>query len=325
MTYAKPWKTYDEQLEMLRQRGMAIADSERAKHYLQRMGYYRLSGYWYAFRQRDGDRMNDAFKPGTTFQNIIDLYVFDQRLRMLVFEVLERIEVALRVDVSHTLGKLDRFAHTKPELFDADFGQKVQKSGVTKHHEWINTHARLVTRSKEQFVKHNRNKYGLPLAVWVACEIWDFGALSTLYGGMRVAEQREIAHRYGVSSGRVFATWLRSLNYLRNVCAHYARLWNRNVIDQPSLESVDTLPWLSHFEDSSHARARCFVLLCICKHLMGVINPGSTWSERMQEHLQTFPDLAHVDLNLSGMGAPPDWDEIWEGVRETDTKNPSAI
>lgn len=325
MTYAKPWKTYNEQLEMLRQRGMVITDAERAQHYLQRIGYYRLSGYWYAFRQRDREKVSDTFKSGTTFENIIDLYVFDQRLRTLVLEVLERIEVALRVEVSHTLGKLDRFAHTKPELFDADFGQKVQANGLTKHHHWINTHARLVTRSREEFVKHNRDKYGLPLAVWVACEIWDFGALSTLYAGMRIPDQREIAHRHGVSSGRVFATWLRSLNYLRNVCAHYARLWNRNIIDRPSLESTNTLPWLGNFKDSSHARVRCFVLLCICRHLIGVINPGSTWPERMEEHLHTFPDLAHVGLNLSGMGAPPDWGGVWESIRETDTKNPSAV
>lgn len=325
MPYAKPWKTYDDQLALLRERGMAITDRKRAQHYLQCMGYYRLSGYWYAFREREGGKVCDTFKPGSTFQNIVELYVFDQRLRTLVFEVLERIEVALRVDVSHTLGELDRFAHTRPELFDADFGQKVQKNGLTRHHQWINTHARLVSRSREEFVKHSRSKYGLPLAVWVACEIWDFGALSTLYSGMRVPEQRDIANRYGVASGRVFATWLRSMNYLRNVCAHYARLWNRNIIDQPSLESVETLPWLSHFENSPHAQARCYVLLCLCKHLMEVINPGATWPERLRQHLRSFPELSHVGLSLSGMGAPTNWEDVWTSIQAADTKNPSAV
>lgn len=329
MPYDKPWKNYHEQLDLLRDRGMIVADSERASRYLESIGYYRLSGYWYAFRRRQGDAVLDEYKPGTTFGNIIDLYVFDQRLRALVLEALERIEVALRVDVSHTLGKLHRFAHIKPDLFDADFSEKIQKNGLTRHHQWINKHARLVSRSKEKFVQHHRRKNGLPLAIWVACEIWDFGALSTLYSGMRVAEQGTIANRHGLASGRVFATWLRSLNYLRNVCAHYARLWNRNIIDQPSLPSTDALPWAGQFEGCPHARARCFLLLCLCKHLLAKVNPGSTWPERMRDHLRTFPDLQHVELGLSGMGAPADWEDVWLCIDTTidtaDTKNPSAI
>jgi abortive infection bacteriophage resistance protein len=304
---------------------MAIADPKRALHYLKRIGYYRLSGYWYGFRERDGDKVRDTFKPESTFQNVVELYVFDQRLRTLIFEALERIEVALRVDVSHILGELDTFAHLRPELFDADFSQKVQSNGLTKHHQWINKHARLMSRSKEQFVKHSRGKYGLPLAIWVACEIWDFGALSMLYSGMRIAEQREIANHYGLESGRIFATWLRSMSYLRNVCAHYARLWNRNIIDQPSLPPTDVLPWLSRFEGCSHARARCFLLLCLCRHMMAVVNPSSTWPQRVRKHLHTFPDLEHVGLNLSGSGAPADWDHLWQCISTFDTKNPSAI
>ncbi|HET7663914.1 MAG TPA: Abi family protein [Rhodanobacteraceae bacterium] len=304
---------------------MAIADQGHALLHLESIGYYRLSGYWYAFRERQDDVVRDEYKSGSTFRNIIDLYVFDQRLRALAFEALERIEIALRVDVSHTLGKLHKFAHIKPEFFDDDFGQKIRQNGLTRHHQWINNHARLVSRSKEKFVQHHRSRNGLPLAIWVACEIWDFGALSTLYSGMRVAEQGAIANRYGLASGRIFATWLRSLNYLRNVCAHYARLWNRNIIDQPSLPSTDVLPWVDRFEDCSHARARCFLLLCLCKHLMGVVNPGSTWPERMRDHLRTFPDLQHVGLSLSGMGTPADWEDVWGCVGTADTKNPSAI
>lgn len=258
MLYAKPWKSYQDQLDQLIKRGMLIDDPELAVDYLRRIGYYRLSGYWYAFRKRSGPLVLlsatgkkpsrnktetvalDSFKPGATFQNAVDLYVFDKRLRLLALDALERIEIAIRVDVSHTLGKLETFAHMKPELFDESFGRRVDpRSGVTRHHRWINKHANLISRSKEEFVRHNKSKYELPLAVWIACEVWDFGALSTLYGGMRVSEQDVIAGRYGLSSGRVLASW-------------------------PS---------------------------------------------RLIEHLESFPDLSHLGLSLSGMGAPPNWRE----------------
>ena len=146
MIYPKPWSSYADQLDQLIERGMAVTDRARALDYLERIGYYRLSGYWFAFRERSEplclldehgrkpkkvreERIAlDAFRVGTTFQNAVDLYVFDKQLRLLVMDALERIEVALRVDVSHTLGQLDRFAYLKPELFHDEFSIKLDKA-----------------------------------------------------------------------------------------------------------------------------------------------------------------------------------------------------
>lgn len=235
-----------------------------------------------------------------------------KRLRILAMDALERIEIALRVDVAHTLGQLDAFAYLKSDLFHSEFSQVLNKqSGLTKHHAWLTKHAQLIGRSKEEFVEHNRNKYGQPLAIWVACEVWDFGTLSTLFGGMREAEQDAISARYGLHNGRIFATWLRSLNYLRNVCAHHSRLWNRNIVDQPKLPATVDLPWVAPFEADAHARARCYLLICMLRHLLQVINPTSSWPQRMKTHLQSFPDLDHLGLNLLGMGAADGWQENW--------------
>lgn len=330
MSYTKPWKSYDEQLVQLIQRGMSVTDHGRALDYLERMGYYRLSGYWFAFRERSEplclldehgrkpksvrvERLAlDEFKKGATFQNAVDLYVFDKQLRLLVMDALERIEIALRVDVSHTLGVADKFAYLKPELFHDEFSVKLDKqSGLTAHHEWLSKHAQLIGRSKEDFVRHNKVKYGLPLAIWVACEVWDFGTLSNLFKGMREADQDAIAVQYGVSNGRVFATWLRSLNYLRNVCAHHSRLWNRNMVDQPKLPPSAEMPWVAAFEQDVHARARCFLLLKITLHLLSIINPQSSWPERMKAHLLCFPGLGHLGLNLAGLGAQAGWEADW--------------
>ncbi|MFA1626343.1 Abi family protein [Rhizobium mongolense] len=118
-----------------------------------------------------------------------------------------------------------------------EFSSDLNTDGLTNHHRWLSKHAGLITRSKEEFISHNRGKYGLPVPIWVSCEVWDFGTMSTLYAGMREGDQDAIAKKYGLSNGRVFASWLRSLNYLRNVSAHHSRLWNRNIIDQPKLPS----------------------------------------------------------------------------------------
>jgi abortive infection bacteriophage resistance protein len=332
MAYTKPWQSYEEQLDLLISRGLRVTDRPKALEYLQRIGYYRLSGYWFPFRERSGpltlldgrgrkpataDKVMtialDDFKSGATFENAVGLYVFDKKLRLLAMDALERIEIALRVDISHTLGKLDPFAYLRPDLFHQSFSRDLNNGrGVTRHHEWLSKHARLITDSKEEFVRHNKSKYGLPLAIWVACEVWDFGTLSRLYAGMREVEQDAISARYGIHNGRVFATWLRSLNYLRNVCAHHSRLWNRNIVDQPKLPLVSEVPWIEPFKDNTRLRARCFLLLRIARHLLQAVNPNSSWPDRMKAHLlENFPDLNHLGLNLAGMGAPDGWENDW--------------
>lgn len=330
MKHPKSWKNHADQLDQLIERGLIVTNRARALDYLERIGYYRLSGYWFAFRQRSepvcvldehGRKLKkvrverlvfDDFLANSTFQNAVELYVFDKRLRLLVLDALERIEVALRTEIAHRLGQLDPFAYLKPELFHESFSVRLgHASGVTQQHDWIGKHARLIARSKEEFVRHNRNKYGLPLPIWVACEVWDFGTLSTLFNGMREADQDAIASRYGLSNGRVFATWLRSLNYLRNVCAHHSRLWNRNIVDQPKLPSASELEWVKPFVDNEYMRARCFLLLQITRHVLTVVNPRSSWPERIKTHLLSFPDLSHLGLDLGGMGVSEDWEADW--------------
>ncbi|MDD0811041.1 Abi family protein [Curvibacter sp. RS43] len=327
--YAKPWLSVADQLQQLIDRGMLVTDEPKAEACLKRIGYYRLSGYWFAFRERSGPcsvwhpsvigkpkqvrtaRIPlEAFKPGARFEDAVDLYVFDKRLRLLTMDALERIEVALRVDISHTLGQSDPFAYLKPELFHASFATELdQRSGLTRHHEWLTKHAGLVSRSKEEFMRHNKEKYGLPVPIWVACEVWDFGTLSTLYGGMKEADQDHIAQGYGLSNGRTFATWLRSLNYVRNVCAHHSRLWNRNIVDQPKLPPVAEVPALAGFHGDAHRLARPFLLLCMIQHLMLRINPSSTWGSRLKALLlNQFPPLDHLGLNLLGLGVDPGWE-----------------
>ncbi len=334
MTYSKGWLNYEEQLALLIGRGMAVNDQPKALEYLEKIGYYRLSGYWFPFRERSGlvSRLTDTgdkpknpkaeiialdnFVVGTNFGAVINLYVFDKLLRHLTMDALERIEIALRVDISHALGKIDTFAYAKAECLHESFTSVYDASrGITGHTAWMTKHGQLIARSKEEFVRHNKERYGLPLAIWVACEVWDFGTMSTLFNGMKERDQNEISAKYGLKSGRVFASWLRSLNYLRNVCAHHSRLWNRNIVDQPKLPPKNEVAWISEFEGDGatqrHARARCFLLLHITRHLLNVVNPRSTWKDRMRLHLLAFPTLGLADLNVSSMGANDHWEMNW--------------
>lgn len=326
--HPKSWKSFDDQLDALISRGLIVEDRERALNYLKRIGYYRLSGYWFPFRQVAEhcpltdthqkpkkikvERIRlDYFRDGASFQNAIDLYVFDKKLRLIALDALERVEVALRVDIAHLLGEKDRFAYLSPVHFHRRFAEDLQVDCLTRHHKWLSKQAGLISRSKEEFIEHNVRRYGRPIPIWVSCEVWDFGAMSTLYDGMKEEDQDRISQRYGVSNGRIFATWLRSLNYLRNICAHHSRLWNKNVVDQPKLPSRTEVAFVATFEGNPHLRARPYLLFRILLHLLKTVNPASSWADRVSATLKGFPDLEHIGLNLGGMGVEPDWEETW--------------
>ena len=329
--YNKPWLSYEQQLDKLVQNGLIINDRSKALSYLERIGYYRLSGYWYPFRERSElcciynpavKKPNkkqkrttrlvfDNFAAGSSFQDAVNLYVFDKKLRIHTLDALERIEVALRVDISHTLGKQSPFAYLEPDHFKDLFSKQVDaKTGVIPQHAWLQNHANLISRSKEDFILHTKEKYGLPVPIWVACEVWDFGTLSRLFQGMLPDQQTIIANKYGITKGETLESWLRCLNYLRNVCAHHSRLWNRNMIEQPKQDGLIDLDGVESALNA-HILARPFLQLCLIKHLLKTINPNSTWWERLKGLLDEFPELSGQGITLEAMGIIEDY-KNWE-------------
>lgn len=316
-TYNKPYLTFQQQLELLKSRGLVVTDDAAALSYLGRIGYYRLSAYWYSFRKSallqdpvtkkiTVQRLDD-FHPGCTFQQALELYVFDKRLRLLVLDAIERIEVAVRVDIAYLLGQHDPFAHTNGALLHGNFAKKVNPiTGRTRHQEWLDKYNQVLARSKEDFVRHYKQKYGLPLPIWVSVEIWEFGMLSTFFQGMTVADKTAIAAKYGIPDWQVMETWLRALNFVRNVAAHHSRLWNKNLVDQPKLPKPGAIPEFDPLIGKPDITSRLYVILCILIFFMRGICPNSSWPQRLREMLDQFPTLSKQ--TIADMGFPADWE-----------------
>lgn len=321
MNYNRPWKSYPDQLELLKSRGMVVTDERAATSYLERIGYYRLSAYWYPYRVwavvQDpatrvlSSRRTDQFIPNTQFLDAVNLYLFDKALRLMTLDALERIEVALRVDIAHLLGERNTFAHLDINELHPGFANK-QRGNRTTYQEWRERYDLLVSRSKEDFVSHYHTTHGPQLPIWVAIELWDFGTMSQLFAMMHVADQQKIAMKYGITDWKVFQSWLRSLSYLRNLGAHHSRLWNRNVVEQPKLPATGVIHWCDAFAGKNDLLAKPFLLLAICRHLVRIISPGTQWHVRLKQHLDAFP-AQHADQKRSvgDMGTPPGWDAWW--------------
>ena len=314
MSSDKPWKGYNEQLTILKFRGMLVGDEVKASNYLERIGYYRLSGYWYSFRKHEvtslgnnklGYVRHDDFMDNSYFEDAVKLYVFDKKLRLLALDALERIELSVRVDVAHLLGEKDIYAYENSHNFYRDFHSIVRKrSGKTNHEEWLESYQKNLKRSRKlPFVAHYMSKYG-KLPIWVSTEIWDFGMLSKLFSGMQRVDQDKIAQKYGAVSGMTFETWLRAFNFIRNVSAHHSLLWNSNVLERASPIKDDI--FLAKLRTE-----RAFIYFCLMQKLLLVICPNSSWGQRFSDLMDDFPEVRCKAVSLNDFDLPEDW-RTWE-------------
>lgn len=310
--FAKPYLSVADQIALLRSRGMGITDDARATAALERIGYYRLSGYWFPLRASTpaptpaSPKILDAFQPGAEFSQVIDLYVFDKKLRFLMLDALERVEVALRTDIALLLGQYSPLAHRDPAWLHGNFAKKLlQGRPYTRHAEWLRRLDEAIDRSREDFVVHFKATYSTPLPIWMAVELWDFGMLSHFLSGMRHQDQAQIAARYGLPRPELLTGWVRSLNFVRNIAAHHSRLWNRPLIDQPVLPRAGEVPLLDHLRSDRLYQTRLYGPAAILRHLLRVINPSTSWATRLADHLETLPQAPGVALNH--MGFPANW------------------
>lgn len=288
MKSPKVWKSFEDQLMLLEDRGLKFQNQKRALSYLERIGYYRLSGYWYPFKQKDvSGKCLDEFILDSYFEEALDLYVFDKRLRLLALDALERIEIAIRVDVAHLLGKKESLAHMNPSRFDGSF----------KHKDWTTKYDNLINFAKNaEFVVHHKNYYGGKLPIWVASEVWDFGALSKLYAGMKYEDKDKIARKYKLPSGAHLESQLRAFNFIRNVSAHHGRLWNRSVIGRASLKG------LRDSELRKLSTNQMFVYFCLMKRMLDIICPRSTWGKRFLSLINEFPKSCSGAIAINQFG-----------------------
>ena len=299
----KEWTSFNQQLELLKKRGLIVENEQKALGYLKTIGYYRLSGYLYSFRQFDSRNSKyklDSFVEGSRFDDVKELYMFDKKLRQMALDALERIEVALRVNISYSLGRYGSTAYLDSQYFDEGFN----------HKNWLVRHDSAIDNEEKKqntFVSHHRRHYSA-LPIWVSCETWDFGTMSFLFKGMKESDKDKIAKIYHLQSGSHLQSHLHAFNFIRNVSAHHSRLWNKAIIFQGSLKGLNDKQW------QVLSAKKVFVYFCLMKRMLDVICPNSTWGKRFLALLEEFPQVGNNAICLEQMGVkvnPESW-QLWQ-------------
>lgn len=313
---------YEDQLARMLDRGLTTADRPGSISALKRIGYYRLSAYTYPFREpptakdvASGRSRAETFTPGSTLEDALRLYDFDRKLRGVVLQALQEIEIGFATKVGYTLGKRAADGHLRPDALDSSACGRQNREGESAHATWLRRYEKLRDDAKdEEYVKRHLVHYRGDIPIWVATEFMDFGCLIRLYSLMDGRDRKKIALELGLrgNGSETLLRWLRALNILRNHCAHSNRIWNRSTVDVPPKIPDQVVPeQLRHLNDlDNDRRQKMYLLLALAAHLDRAVNPASSWA------WSALPTQAKKLGNVGGMtlentmGFPEGWHDF---------------
>jgi len=292
--FGKPPLTYLQQIEQLEKRGLLIEDRTKTARLLESISYYRMSGYWYPLLE---DKAGHVFKKGAAFGDAFKLYCFDRKLRQLVLSELEKIEVAIRAKMIYVLShRHGPFWFSDPSLF----------KNVARHAESVKKIREEYSRSDEEFIKSFRDRYSDPLPPsWISIEATSFGTLSMLFGNLSQRTERiAIASHFGLADA-VFETWLHGMVYLRNVCAHHSRLWNRSMDIRPKFPKKTDRPWIG---TQGVKNNKTYFMLAVIRYLSQAVDTRPSFPLKLKALLSHYGNV-----DVAAMNFPDNWEDepLW--------------
>lgn len=292
MRYAKPPLTIVEQIQLLKDRGLHFDDEEKAKNYLSNISYYRLRGYTYPFQ--DNSLETQHFIEEVSFEQIINLYVFDRKLRLIILDAIEKIEVAFRTQIIYHFSlSYGSHWHLKPDLF----------KNQERYNEHLLSIQKEINRSQETFIKHYRHKYTDPPSppCWMSLEVISIGLLSKIFQNLKKSEEKKaITKHFGLEDFVVLENWFLCFSNIRNICAHHGRVWNRRLTPI----KIPTNPSNVFLNDTNIHSNKLYATLSCIQYIIIQISPNSTFYSRLKEHLGTCSLVSEKDI-----GFPQNWEE----------------
>lgn len=282
--YPKPPLKYEEQLEKLKKRGCIINDDKKCISILESVNYYRLSAYFLPFKLDNGN-----YEEGLSFERVFSIYEFDRKLHGILFNALEETEIFLRSKIAYfhahkygALGYMDK----------ANFSVKAEL-----HENFIENFKREIDKNKNiLFVKHHIYKYGGEFPIWAASEMFTFGMLSKFFANMTWQDRENLSSDIYKTNPKFVGSWLRCCTDLRNICAHYGRLYFRTFSAAPS--GIDNL------EDKS--KRKLFGAILSLKKLYPF---KDKWDNGTLKKLMSLVDEHKSDIDLEHIGFSYNWIE----------------
>jgi len=303
----KPAHTIADQITLLKQRGMLFRDEPGAHICLANINYYRLRGYWWDMQS---DYTRHIFKSDTYFEDVINRYNFDRSLRLILFDAIERIEIALRTRIIYHLSiAYGGLWYMNPTLFD---NTTITANGKSVYENALDALQSEIDRTQEIFIKEHFTYYpNQPADAWKALEVASMGTLSKLYKSLKdhLPEKSIIAKEMGINSPPVLSGWLEAIVCIRNIIAHHSRLWGYNMTKTPAsrLNNPSGQWFISQLSDVQ--RKKPYLIISCMIYLCNHISPG----HQIKTMIRTLID-ANPAIPVYKLGFLNQWknEPIWK-------------
>lgn len=294
--YTKNYSSPSQLVSLLKSRGLTIDNASRAENYIKHIGYYRFSAYLYPLLKMPKE--NQIFKSDATFDKALDMYRFDRHLRLLMFNQLEKIEVAVRSAIVNIASR-----DTGNPFWMTDSSYFYDPVVYSKTLQLINNE---LLKSREDFIEHFRNTYSDPMPPsWMLAEILPLGVLTKLYGNIKSNQiRKEIAREFSLTIP-VFKSWMTIITVARNNCCHHARVWNRTFALRSLTMRHMTLPWIS----GPVNQQKVFFSLCVIKYFLNIISPNNDMTDKIKVLLKEYPN---IDINAMGFTSGWSNEPLWK-------------
>lgn len=297
--YNKKPISYDGLVSKLEERGLIIPDHPSAINYLQTISYYRLIGYGLSFEKLDDNNCRiGQYLPDTSFDTLIDVYGIDRKIRTLLLEAIEHIEVAVRSIINHEMSCRYDNAHWYLDSSLFKESEQFSHSTLIKEIKRHTAKTAVIGSDKEQrrevFIHHYYSQYDDPAypPCWMIAEILPLGSWSKIYEYLSVSQDKKRISRQLDLPPASLQSWLHALTYLRNICAHQGRLFGKKFTLRPN--QAKNIP----LKDDN----KLFNFVCITYFLLKKIAPESKWLDLL------FDELSALELSLlKYYGFDEDW------------------
>ncbi|MCH5166735.1 MAG: Abi family protein [Erysipelotrichales bacterium] len=305
----KIFKTLDEQIQILRAKGLVIDDIDYAKDVILRENYFFLMGYRHLFLENENSKL---FKNGTTFRELYSLFYFDRQLRNIMFKNILIIENNCKSIFSYILSQ--KYGYRENEyLRPSNYNQSPDK--VRQLNDLLKKMKRQirVNGSQHEATKHYINNYGY-IPLWVVVKVLSFGITSELYTVMKLSDQKEIAKEFNVES-EDFGVFLPILSNYRNLCAHEDILFEhrtQKVIPDNKYHRLLDIPQIN--DEYIYGKGDLFSVVIIFKHILSKDDFRLFINEISYEIDQLSGRLNVISINkvLDRMGFPTNYKSLLE-------------
>lgn len=287
----QPPLTVSEQIENLIDLGLIIEDKEYAKSFLNDVSYFRLiKAYSLGLKPKNGKYNDDV-----TFSQIVQLYKFNSNFRQLLFSLIERVEVNLRCRLAN---------HFSSKYGVLGYEDVANFANAIYHADFLDDIKREVDRnSKSPFVRNFRLNYiDGKIPMYALVELFSFGTLSKFFKNMKNEDKKAIASTYGVGY-TYFESWIESIAYVRNLCAHYGRLYNAKLSKTPML--------YKQYTEEGIGNIRVFGVLICLYHLIPHDSHWDEFVDQLESLIQKYPSV-----NIKTMGFPENWKDYLEATQK---------